>query len=238
MVAPIQIGPGINIGAGINIGQFPLPTPQYSYRFQGTGAGTSLLSMSPGVTLGAGDFTIEGWIRCNNVNQQLGFYGDGATGALQIYMDNVGSSPADAFQVNYQGAGQISFTTATLASNTWYYFVVVRQAGLENVFLNGTASGATADPNNYASPTIAFGDNYKGSWQGLIFDFRVSNIARYSPTSGSIAVPTAPLTTDANTLVLFDGSFLTGTDASGNQTIAQGGSGTAVSLVATAPPGL
>jgi hypothetical protein len=37
---------------------------------------------------------------------------------------------------------------------------------------------------------------------------------------------------------LFDGSFLTGTDASGNQTIAQGGSGTAVSLVATAPPGL
>ena len=237
----LTIGSGVTVQGGITAGNVPIPVPQYSYRFQGTGNGTSYLAMSPGITIGTSDFTIEGWFRSTNVNQQLGLWGDGATGALQIYMDNGGSgSAANGFQVNYQGAGQISYATATLVSNTWYYFALVRSSNSESLYLNGTRAtpGAYTDTNNYSGGTTAFGNNYKGSWQGYIYNWRVSNTARYSPASATITVPTAPLTTDANTLVFFDGTFLTGLDASGHQTITQGGSGTAVSLSSTVVPTL
>ena len=231
---PIQIGGGIEIGSGITV-QSPPPS---SYQFYGTGANTSFLQMSPGVTIGAGDFTVEFWFDGSDTAQQLGFCGDGSVGALQIYLDNGGNpgDPATGFQVNYNGAGQLSYTSpVSIVSNTWYYFALVRLGGVENIFVNGLPCTPTADTADYSGATTSFGNDYKGSWQGNIFDFRMSNIARYDPNAGSITVPTSPLTSDVNTLVLFDGKFLTGTDASGNQTITQGGSGTPVALSGASP---
>jgi len=236
----LTIESGITVEGGITAGDVTMPIPKYSYRFQGTGNGTSYLAMSPGITLGTSNFTIEGWFYSTNVNQQCGLWGDGATGALQIYMDNGGSGgAANGFQVNYQGAGQIAYATATLVSNTWYYFALVRSSNSESFYLNETRAtpGQYNDTGNYSGATTAFGNNYKGSWQGYMYNLRVSNIARYSPASATITVPTSPLTTDANTLVLFDGTFLTGTaPGSTNQAITQGGSGTAVSLNSTVVP--
>ena len=231
----VSIGPGWSIGPGVLLGG--AAPPGNSYLFTGTGAGTSYLAMSPGIAVGTSNFTVEFWFRGTNTAQQLGLYGDGATGALQIYLDNGGAGPATGFQVNYQGAGQISFTSpVSIVSNTWYYFALVRQSNSENIFVNTSPSTPTTDSNNYSGATTSFGNNYKGSWQGNIYNLRVSNIARYSPSAGSITVPTSPLTADANTLVLFNGSFLTGTaPGTPSQTITQGGSGTAVALSSSAP---
>ena len=75
----LTIESGVTVQGGITAGNVPIPVPQYSYRFQGTGNGTIYLAMSPGITIGTSDFTIEGWFRSTNVNQQLGLWGDGAT---------------------------------------------------------------------------------------------------------------------------------------------------------------
>jgi hypothetical protein len=215
-------------------------SPLASYLFAGTGNATSFLNMSPGITLGVSPFTVEMWFNSTNVNQQVGLFGDGETGALQIYIDNGGDEtmPANGFQVNFQGGGQISYVTDSLAANTWYHLAVVRDADNNaSLYLNGVAASPVAysDTNNYGGAITGFGNNYKGSWQGYISNLRVSNVARYNPTQSTITVPTSLFTTDANTLALFDGTFLDGTDATGNQTVTQGGSGTAVALSDVVP---
>jgi hypothetical protein len=215
-------------------------SPVASYLFAGEGNATSFLNMSPGIALGAYAFTVEMWFNSTNVNQQIGLFGDGQVGALQIYLDNGGddSMPANGFQVNYNGGGQISYVTDSLAANTWYHLAVVRDdSGNESLYLNGVGASPVAysDTANYGGATTGFGNNYKGSWQGYISNLRVSNINRYDPTQSTITVPTSLFTTDANTLALFDGSFLDGTDVTGNQIVTQGGSGTAVALSDVVP---
>ena len=215
-------------------------SPVASYLFAGEGNATSFLNMSPGCQLGDGAFTVEMWFNSTNVNQLIGLYGDGDTGALQIYIDNGydDAKAADTFQINYQGGGQIAFQGESLVANRWYHLAVVRDASNNaSLYLNGVAATPVAysDTNGYNGATTSFGNNYKGSWQGYISNLRVSNIARYDPTQSTITVPTSLFTADANTLALFDGSFLDGTDVTGNQTVTQGGSDTAVALSDVVP---
>jgi len=215
-------------------------SPLASYLFTGTGNATSFLNMSPGCQIGDSPFTVEMWFNSTNVNQTIGLYGDGATGALQIYMDNGydDDKAADTFQINYQGGGQIAFQGESLVANRWYHLAVVRDtSNRASLYLNGVAASPVAytDTNGYHGDTTSFGNNYKGSWQGYISNLRVSNIARYDATQSTITVPTSLFTTDANTLALFDGTFLDGADATGNQTVTQGGSGTPVALSGIVP---
>jgi hypothetical protein len=143
---------------------------------------------------------------------------------------------ADAVTVTtdrYGGGGQRSYTVASITTNAWHHFVMVRNTGLiETVFIDGVkATGAIGGTSpsggqqvnnlNYSGNSQDVGIYYNGRWTGYITNMRlVVGTAVYDPTASSIAVPNSPLTVvnAPNTKYLMLGESIT-TDSSGTQTV-------------------
>jgi hypothetical protein len=194
------------------------------------------LTISPGVTIGSGAYTIETWFY-NNVGWAsqrclLGGF-TASTGAISVFFTIPSAGTLSVTTDKYGGGGQRSYSFPTPSLNVWHHFAMTRNSSqLETVFIDGVkstgASGGTSVSGgqqvnnldyNGASQDIA--KFYGGFWAGYLTNMRInigSNV--YNPAAASITVPnTAPLAVISPfTKYLMLGATVTA-DASSTQTV-------------------
>lgn len=159
-----------------------------------------------GPNMGSGEWTLECFVRSDNVTATQVIYddrepgsGNDVAGDLLFYVDNTDLI----FYSN--GSSRISNSSIT-ANNTWYHVALVRDSSNNiKMYVDGTNVGSTySDSSTYAQPdgTGGIGSNHDGTgygFDGYIDEFRISNTARYT---ANFTAPTSAFTNDANTLLL------------------------------------
>ena len=200
----------------------PSPTPYTtlagSLLFNGT---NQSLSLSPGVTFGAGTFTLEGWFYNNALFNNVGIVGSPVTspiGCLNLYFANGTTITSD----RNGGGGSFSYTmSSSITANQWHYLIYNRNAdGTTAVYIDGVRCTATSlDTLNYTTATDTIGRFYGGYWTGNWTNMRITiGTAVYDSTQTTQSTPRGPLTSLANTQYLMLGAVVT-TDSSGTQTV-------------------
>lgn len=141
-----------------------------------------------GLTLGTGDFTMEGWIKPNAAP---------ITGRYNIIWESRGTGEAltDRLYADFYGnggntfravlAGTSYYSTTTLSVGTWYHFAICRYQGVSKIFINGQEEASAIDASNYANgasrPYMFNNLNTNmtnGDWS--LDDFRITKFARYT----------------------------------------------------------
>jgi hypothetical protein len=151
-----------------------------SMEFDGTGDYLLLPANQTDLAIGTGDFTIEAWIYStqnnasnaiidfrNTLNDTNGFYFGLASGAVQIFCQNV-----------------INLTGGIVSINTWYHVALVRSSGTIKIYLNGTSVASAANTTNWSQANVTIGAALRGNnipWFGFIDDLRITKgVARYT----------------------------------------------------------
>jgi hypothetical protein len=150
--------------------------------FDGTDDAITVTDANNDLDIGTNDFTIEFWVRFNDV-----------TGA-QILVDFRQSAPDNIspviqktaghlFSYSVEGGAVITGTTTVLV-DTWYHVAVSRYNGITKMFVDGTQEGDDyTDTNNYISVTsivIAARYTIASFFNGYMDEFRFTNgIAQY-----------------------------------------------------------
>ena len=179
------------------VGDAQASTTQYkwsptSMKFDGTGDWLTAID-SPGLQLGSGDFTIEGWVYLAATGVAYGLISKGT--ASTGWSVNVTSG--NKLQFSYTSSNLTGATS--LSATTWYYFAVVRSGnatGNLKVYLNGTADatsgGAVTDNFNQTSTFYIGADRVGGSaLNGYLQDVRLTKgYARTVTTTPTAAFPT------------------------------------------------
>ena len=202
--------------------QTPSPTPYTtlagSLLFNGS---NQSLGISPGVTFGAGTFTLEGWFYNNSSFTTKGIIGSpvtSPTGCMNLYFANDTTITSD----RNGGGGSFSYTMASSISlNAWHYLIYNRNAdGTTAVYIDGVRCTATSvDTLNYNTATDTVGRYYGGYWTGYWTNMRMTiGTAVYNSNLTTQSTPREPLTSLANTKYLMLGAVVT-TDSSGTQTV-------------------
>jgi hypothetical protein len=159
------------------------------------------------LALGTGAFTVECWFYgvnntdgiLSSVNSGSGSYGLGfyfaSTTSLKV---GIQSNSVEA----------IGYST-TVAKNTWYHVVAVRNASTNySVYVNGTRIGTTTNSTNISLQTWGVGSTYSNpgsNYNGYITGIRiVKGSAVYDPTQSTLTVPTTPPTAVTNTQLLLN----------------------------------
>jgi hypothetical protein len=181
----------------LTVGDAQASTTQYkwsptSMKFDGTGDWLTTID-SPGLQLGSGDFTIEGWVYLAATGVAYGLISKGT--ASTGWSVNVTSG--NKLQFSYTSSNLTGATS--LSATTWYYFAVVRSGtatGNLKVYLNGTADatsgGAVTDNFNQTSTFYIGADRVGGSaLNGYLQDVRLTKgYARTVTTTPTAAFPT------------------------------------------------
>ena len=222
----------MNFGSGFVMGYVKTYPPLAgSLSFNGS---TSYLYMNPGLNFGGSAFTIEGWFYNNSDVVSKGLIGADETDGMSLFTTDDTMITID----KYGGGGQInySWSAGTVKTNTWQYIVLNRNSDLsETMWIADYGAGVATraissaggdfggdigiqiDNKNWGTSKL-IGSYYGGKFPGFMTNMRVTtNVARYDSNSSTIAVPTAPLTTDGDTYYLMLGADFT--DASGQQTL-------------------
>jgi uncharacterized protein (DUF427 family) len=151
-----------------------------SMEFDGSGDYLLLPANQTDLAIGTGDFTIEAWIYStqnnasnaiidfrNTLNDTNGFYFGLASGAVQIFCQNV-----------------INLTGGSVSINTWYHVALVRSSGTIKIYLNGTSVASAANTTNWSQANVTIGAALRGNnipWFGFIDDLRITKgVARYT----------------------------------------------------------
>jgi len=202
--------------------QTPSPTPYEtlagSLLFNGS---NQSLGISPGVTFGAGAFTLEGWFYNTSDFTTRGIIGSpvsSPTGCMNLYFANNTTITSD----KNGGGGSFSYTMGSaITTNAWHYLIYNRNAGgLTAVYIDGVRCTATSlDTLNYTTATDTIGRYYGGYWPGYWTNMRMTiGTAVYNSNLTTQSTPRGPLTSLANTKYLMLGAVVT-TDSSGTQTV-------------------
>ena len=196
------------------------------------------LGLSPGVTFGAGTFTLEGWFyNTSNFNSKgiIGSPVSSPTGCMNLYFANNTTITSD----RNGGGGSFSYTMATSISiNQWHYLIYNRNAdGTTAVYIDGVRCTATSvDTLNYTTATDTIGRYYGGYWPGYWTNMRMTiGTAVYNSNLTTQATPRGPLTSLGNTKYLMLGAAVT-TDSSGTQTVTNNNVVTQTSVKPFTPP--
>jgi hypothetical protein len=161
-----------------------------SMKFDGTGDWLTAIDGQQ-LQLGAGNFTIDGWVYLSATGVAYGIISKGT--ASTGWSVNVTSG--NKLQFSYTSSNLTGATS--LAATTWYYFAVVRSGsatGNLKVYLNGvvdaTSGGAVTDNFNQTSILYVGADRVGGSpLNGYLQDVRITKYAR------TITTPTAAFPT-------------------------------------------
>ena len=157
--------------------------------------GSSLLSMATPDAFNTGDYTMEGWLYC-----------DDASGTWQSIISR-GYAGSDGFRlykkasvtelVLYKGTSAIATTSgANLKNSEWVHFAVVRNSSTINIYINGVSKVSVSNSTNTSSvdPTNIGGNIGEASnypFDGYISDLKIiSGTATYTST---FTPPTAPV---------------------------------------------
>ena len=196
------------------------------------------LGLNPGVTFGAGTFTLEGWFyNTSNFNSKgiIGSPVSSPTGCMNLYFANNTTITSD----RNGGGGSFSYTMATSISiNQWHYLIYNRNAdGTTAVYIDGVRCTATSvDTLNYTTATDTIGRYYGGYWPGYWTNMRMTiGTAVYNSNLTTQSTPREPLTSLANTKYLMLGAVVT-TDSSGTQTVTNNNVVTQTSVKPFTPP--
>jgi hypothetical protein len=219
--------------------QTPSPTPYTtlagSLLFNGS---NQSLGISPGVTFGAGTFTLEGWFYNNALFDNVGIIGSpvtSPTGCLNLYFANGTTITSD----RNGGGGSFSYTmSSSITANQWHYLIYNRNAdGTTAVYIDGVRCTATSlDTLDYSTSTDTIGRYYGGYWPGNWTNMRITvGTAVYDSTQTTQSTPRGPLTSLANTKYLMLGAVVT-TDSSGTQTVTNNNGVTQTSVKPFTPP--
>ena len=171
-----------------------------SMKFDETGDYAGIFHPPMKVPLGAGDFTVEGWVYFLAVatNGQGVFQFD--TGGLNSQDGKgpgLGTYNGTGKWHIYYGAGENQNTTigssvAAPSQNTWYHFAFVRTSGVIKIFIDGTQIGNNISyTGNYTTHNnLTIGGWYSTGYllNGYIDDFRITHKARYT---SNFTAPTA-----------------------------------------------
>lgn len=168
------------------------------------------LTLSPGVTLGNGAYTVETWFYNNadwlSSRALLGGF-TANVGSMSLFFTIPSGGDITVTTDKYGGGGQRSYTFPTPSLNAWHHFAITRNSGqLESVFIDGVkstgASGGTSVSGgqqvnniNYNGASADVCKFYGGIWPGYLTNMRINvGFNVYNPGAGSITVPnTAPL---------------------------------------------
>jgi hypothetical protein len=181
---------------------------------------------TPVSTLGASDFTIEGYVYFTSMPGNVQIVGCWSLGSSGVGGGRVWAMvlSSGGISLQYAGAGGNS-AGFTFANNRWYYLTITISSGTCYLFVDGVLLGTSAIGSTNLSTNAPLVMGYNGDavggpvWflDGYLKDIRISNIARYTST---FTPPNTELTIDANTLVLmnFNGTngSTTFTDSAGN----------------------
>ena len=184
---------GINLGQSFGSG---------SVLFSDDSSDWLVSQSSSEFAFGTGDFTLECWV-----------YRASDTGSTNNLIDlresdNTENKPSLAIDSSdkaayYSNGSWRSVGTTSVPVGQWVHLAVVRSSGTTKVYYNGTAEGtAFSDSYNYSASTVA---NIGGAWSGdfdldgYIAEARISDTARYT---ANFTTPTAPFSSDANTVLL------------------------------------
>ena len=172
-------------------------TIQGSTYFDGS---TGYLSFT-GMAFSTNAYTVEFWFNANSFSTYWGLLGTGNANALSVRIINTTTIAIDQF-----GVSASNFTVPTMNTGTWYHVAAVRNAAnTATVFLNGirSSSGIVNMNNNYSGLTNNLGLISPNYYPGYISNMRVINgTSIYDPTQTTITIPTQPLSTVSNTVLL------------------------------------
>lgn len=163
--------------------------------FDGTG---DYLTTNIGANL-TGDFTIECWARSTTTSDEI-LFGCRNASEEQLMIDRVSSSRL----YTRCGTTVIDITSGvSFIANTYNHYVLQRSGSAVSVYLDGVlvGSGINSDVIQSQTYNIFIGtrsvlSNY---WNGMISEFHISNIARYTT---NFTPPRRQLESDSNTKLL------------------------------------
>jgi hypothetical protein len=193
----------------------------YSNYFDGNG--DYLTAPSTSITIGTGDFTVEGWFYFTGTDgTRYDLFANFSGFLLYRFSDNNLSFYTDA-----SGTNKITVSGFTSANygNRWIHIAITRQSGNTKLFINGTQAGSTftSDTTNYTGTTFYLARNGSSAiyYLGYISNFRVvTGTALYT---GVFTPPTTPLTAVANTSLLTCQSNILIDKSTNNFTITKNG---------------
>ena len=217
-----------------------------SLQFNGS---NQFLSLSPGIAIGSGAYTIEGWFYNNaNYTSQRGLiaaqHPSGASGALSLFTNDAQSFTLDAY--GGLGVRTYTFPSNTLQVNKWQYIILNRNASsqVETMWVGtfvstsavvtcnrastaaggvGISGGTQQNTLNYSGVSNNIGKFYGGYWPGFITNLRVTvGSAVYNSTDSTVTAPIAPLGGFAGNKYLMLGAAVT-TDSVNEQTVTNNG---------------
>lgn len=149
--------------------------------FDGTG---DYLTVNSVLTMGTGDFCIEGWFRFVNLGSYTRPFTQGplqTNGSLDIELNNTNSGIISA---PYPGNGANSLG---LSLNTWAHLALSRQSGLVRFFVDGaqkfsaTQAGAMTNALFYLGAQVGYTNSSSHNLYSYVNDFRITeNGARYT----------------------------------------------------------
>lgn len=242
----LVIGKGLTIGKGITFGANPPPagsSPLDAITNNINYVGNyNLITGKPRPTT-TRSFTVEGWIKWDNsATRQVGMIIGSPSDTIRqphylgIYVHDSywdGSQTVNNSHIRVDGyfIGQNIYVPSTnFVKNVWYHIAVSRNASnsnVEAVWVNGVRCGSTQTDNIvYESNSLTLGNGWPNPQDGLPFvgyqtDIRIiSNAYVYNPTSSTITVPTAPLSTTSDCIALIQ-SNATGALATDNSAVGQ-----------------
>lgn len=166
------------------------------------------LSGSTPLTLGTGNFTIEGWFYVTSYSSGPILFDARPVSTNGIYPTiNIDSSGLLGFYVN--SAYQIQGSSA-VTLNAWNHFALARSGTSTKLFLNGVQQGSTySDSNNYllgANRPIVAGNGFSpGSASGLSGFLSSLRVVKGTAVyTANFTVPSAPLTAISGTSLLLN----------------------------------
>ena len=172
----------------------------YSNYFNGSSdyLGTTITAQA----LGTGDFTIEGWAYATGTITNNGIFHlsnsllpSSVTGLAFAWFTSGGG-----WQLYYGGTSQAA--SATVLTNTWYHFALVRISGQLKVYVNGQLTNSVGDSTNYTQTSLTLGGYYSTSqlMAGYISNFRI--IKGTGLYTSAFTPSTTPLTAISGTSLL------------------------------------
>jgi hypothetical protein len=159
------------------------------------------LGSSSDLSMGTGDFTIEGWYKIN-AKQNFGFFMNGLSGLSSNYGTTVWNYTGSGYGLQFFASGSYQATGFTPSPGQWFHLALVRNSGTTSLYYNGELLKAAADTTNYTNTTFQIGgyDSSPYLMNGSVSNFRiVKGTAVYT---SSFRVPTEPLTAITNTVLL------------------------------------
>ena len=182
-------------------------TPGY-YSNYFTGSSYLTLPSSSALTLGTGDFCIEGWLNVSsnsavNTFIQTNWAGSGAGSSFAIW-HNV-SGYANKIYVaswSYNSGAPLMVSTTQLAIGQWYHIAVTRSGTSWNLFINGVSEATASGSYNIGTQLLYIGCYDAGYFffQGYISNTRV--VKGSAVYTANFTPSTTPLTAIANTSLL------------------------------------